>query len=84
MHIDKKRDFYIIIFNKISAAYIFEINFIIAKHHRLKITRFLLRKKWRGRFVLQKYFSNFLGTVPTLGFRILIVINVGSQSFIEN
>ena len=41
-------------------------------------------KQWRGRFVVYKYFSNFLGTVPTFGFKILIVENDGSQNFKKN
>ena len=40
-------------------------------------------KKCAGRFVEHKYFSNFLGTVPTFGFRISIVENVRSQNFYE-
>ena len=40
--------------------------------------------KCAGRFVDHKYFSNFLGTVPTFGFRISIVKNVRSQNFIKN
>ena len=41
-------------------------------------------KKCAGRFVDHKYFSNFLGTVPTFGFRISIVENVRSQNFMKN
>ena len=48
MHIDKKRDFYIIIFKNISAAYMFENNFIIVKHRRLKRTRFFITEKVAG------------------------------------
>ena len=47
-------------------------------------SHFFVQKKWRGRFVVQKDFSNFLGTVPTFGFRILIVENGGSQNFKNN
>ena len=36
------------------------------------------------RFDDHKYFSNFLGTVPTFGFRISIVENVRSENFIKN
>ena len=41
-------------------------------------------EKFAGRFFDHKYFSNFLGTVPTFGFRISIVGNVRSQNFIQN
>ena len=46
-------------------------------------TIFHYGKKCAGRFVDHKYFSNFLGTVPTFGFRISIVKNVRSQNFIK-
>ena len=36
------------------------------------------------RFVNHKYYSNFIGTVPTFGFRISIVENVRSQNFMKN
>ena len=41
-------------------------------------------KTCAGRFVDHKYFSNFLGTVPTFGFRISIVENGRSQNFMKN
>ena len=47
-------------------------------------TIFHYGQKCVGRFVDHKYFSNFLGTVPTFGFRISIVANVRSQNFIKN
>ena len=40
--------------------------------------------KCAERFIDNKYFSNFLGTVPTFGFRISIVENVRSQNLIKN
>ena len=36
------------------------------------------------RFVGHKNFSNFLGTVPSFGFKISIIENVRSQNFIKN
>ena len=36
-------------------------------------------KKCGGRFVDHKYFSNFLGTVPTFGFRISISKTSGAK-----
>ena len=38
-----------------------------------KTRKFFNYEKKCGRFVGYKYFSNFLGTVPTFGFRISIV-----------
>ena len=46
-------------------------------------TIFHYGKKYAGRFVEHKYFSNFLATVPTFGFRISIVENVRIQNFIK-
>ena len=47
-------------------------------------TIFHYGKNCARRFVNHKYFSNFLGTVPTYGFRIFIVENVRSQNFMKN
>ena len=47
-------------------------------------TIFHYGKNCARRFVNHKYFSKFLGTVPTFGFRISIVDNVRSQNFMKN
>ena len=47
-------------------------------------TIFHYGKNCARRFVNHKYFSKFLGTVPTFGFRISIVENVRSQNFMKN
>ena len=48
----------------------FKIIFINCKTSPIKInTIFYYGQKYQGRFVVQKYFSDFIGTVPTFGFR---------------
>ena len=47
-------------------------------------TIFYYGKNCARRFVNHKYFSNFLGTVPTFGFRISIIENVRNQNFMKN
>ena len=67
-------------FQKISGALQFLNNFYISKTaRRNENTIFHYKTNLLGRFVVHKYFSNFLGTVPTFGFRILIIENGGSQ-----
>ena len=47
-------------------------------------TIFYYGTKCAGRFVDHKYCLNFLGMVPTFGFRLSIVENVRSPNFIKN
>ena len=85
MHMYKKCDFLTKIFKKFSGFY----NFLSNLYHCFKAaaktnTIFHYGKNCARRFVNHKYFSNFLGTVPTFEFRISIVENVRSQIFLKN
>ena len=84
MHMYKKCDFVTKIFKKNFRLLQFLSNF----YHCFKAaantnTIFHYGKNCARRFVNHKY-SNFLGTVPTFGFRISIVENVRSQNFMKN
>ena len=56
---------------------------MIVEKRRLKLTRILITEKVVNWLSLNT-FRIFFGTVPTFGFRILVVENVGSQNFSEN
>ena len=84
MHMYKKCDLLSIIFKTIFRLLQLLNNFYHCFKAAAKTnTIFHYGKKFAGRIVDHKYFSNFLGTVPTFGFRISIVANVRSQNFYE-
>ena len=85
MHIYKKCDFLTKIFKNFFRFLQFLSNFYHCFKAAAKTnTIFHYGKNCARRFVNHKHFSNFLGTVPTFGFRISIVENVRSQKFLKN
>ena len=71
-------------FLKISLSFMFLNQFYFCFKPTAKINTIFYYEKSVWIDFVDRIYSNFLGTMPTLGFRILIVENGGSQSFITS